>query len=68
MTTSLSSPLISSLYNHGWSRLIYNNPTTIINDQMMRIRLFHTTPSSFFNKNFSKYRKNFSNNFFIFFA
>jgi len=56
-TTSLSLPFMSSSYNHGWSRLVYNNPTTTIaNDQMMRMRLFPTTPSLFFNKHLSKYR------------
>jgi hypothetical protein len=54
---STSPPPISSSYNHGWSRLAYNdppNPTTLINDHMTRTRLIVTTPRPFLDKNFSK--------------
>jgi hypothetical protein len=55
-----SLPPISSVYNHGWSRLDYQdrvNPTTPINDQMMDMRLYPTTYRSFSNRDFSKYYK-----------
>ena len=61
---SISPTPISSSYNYGWSRLAYNdpsNPTTLINDHMMNMRLIVTTPRSVLDTNFSKYRMLISN-------
>ena len=47
------SPTVSTSSNHGWSRLAYNNPrnpTTTINDHIMRMRLQFTTPRSYFDQ------------------
>ncbi|UJR33037.1 hypothetical protein I4U23_020496 [Adineta vaga] len=57
MSTSSPSPPISSSYNYGWSRLIYNDPPNPssesgIHDHMMHMRLFHTTTPSIRNRNF----------------
>jgi hypothetical protein len=55
---SVSPPPISTPFDHGWSRLAFNNPpnpTTPILDHMMHMRLSATTPSSPINTNHSKY-------------
>jgi hypothetical protein len=58
---SISSSLISTPFDHGWSQLAFNNPpnpiitTTPINNHRMRSHLSVTTPSSFINMNSSKY-------------
>jgi hypothetical protein len=57
LKTTLSPP-ISSSYNHGWSRLAFNNPpnpTISIDDQLMYRRLSVTTPRLSLAKNYSKY-------------
>jgi len=67
---SVPSPQISASYNHGWSRLAYNNPpnpTSLVNDRMMGMRLFVTTSShSFLDANYSKYRENLLKMIFLF--
>ncbi|CAF4433336.1 unnamed protein product, partial [Adineta steineri] len=50
-SNSVSPPSVSTSFDHGWSRLAFNNPpnpptTTTINDHMMRIHLTATTPRS----------------------
>jgi len=55
---SISPSSISTPYDHGWSRLAFNdpsNPTTAINNNMMRSHLSVTTPYSSINMNSSKY-------------
>jgi hypothetical protein len=62
---SITPSPISSSYNHGWSRLPFNNPTT---KHMMNKHLFGVTPRSFLDTNFSKYPTviSFDNNFVFF--
>jgi len=57
---SISPSSISTPFDHGWSRLAFNNPpnptTPInINNHMMRSHLSITTPSSSININSSKF-------------
>ena len=57
-----SSPPISSPFDHGWSRLAFNdptNPTTPLHDQMMRMRLTTPTPRSTMPTTSSKYQQRF---------
>ncbi|CAF1117464.1 unnamed protein product [Rotaria sordida] len=56
-SNSQLSPSISTPFDHGWSRLAFNNPpnpTTPINDHMMRMRMrfTSTTPYSSINTNY----------------
>jgi len=56
-SNSVSPPSVSTSFDHGWSRLAFNNPpnpTTLINDHMMRMSLTVTTPRSSINTNYSK--------------
>lgn len=56
---SISPSSISTPFDHGWSRLAFNNPpnpttTTTKHDHMMRLHMSMTTPSSH-RSNSSKY-------------
>ena len=57
-SNSVSPSSVSTPFDHGWSRLAFNNPpnpTTVINNHMRHMRLTLTTSQPTINTNYSKH-------------
>jgi hypothetical protein len=57
-SNGMSPSSVSTPFDHGWSRLAFNNPrnpTTPITEYMMRLHMSETTPSTSLHTNSSKY-------------